>query len=60
MEEMLKEYPAILEVSDVADILHITPATVRRHIRTKDIPSIRIGNLTRIPKDRFIAYLEKQ
>ena len=27
MDELLKEYPAVLSISDVAEILNITPAT---------------------------------
>ena len=57
MEELLKEYPAALSISEVAEILNITPATVRRHIKTNDIPSIKVGRLVRIPKDSLINYL---
>ncbi len=57
MDEMLKNYPVVLSISDVAEILNVTPATVRRHIRKKDIPSIKVGKLVRIPKDSFISYL---
>ena len=31
MDEMLNNYPAVLNISEVAEILSITPATVRRH-----------------------------
>lgn len=57
MDEMLKKYPAVLRISDVAEILHITPATVRRHIKTNDLPHIKVGRLVRIPKDSLIDYL---
>jgi excisionase family DNA binding protein len=57
MEDLLKEYPAVLSISDVAAILNITPATVRRHIKKRDIPSIKVGRLVRVPKDSLISYL---
>ena len=57
MDEMLKKYPAVLSISDVAEILNITPATVRRHIKKSDIPHIKVGRLVRIPKDSLIGYL---
>ncbi len=57
MDEMLKKYPAVLSISDVAEILNVTPATVRRHIKTNDLPHIKVGRLVRIPKDSLISYL---
>ena len=57
MDEMLKKYPAVLSISDVAEILNVTPATVRRHIKTNDLPHIKVGRLVRIPKDSLIGYL---
>ena len=58
MENIINKYPDVLDVSQVAEILNVTPATVRRHIKKKEIPAIRVGRLTRIPKDRFISYLD--
>ena len=57
MEELLKEYPVALTISDVAEILNVTPATVRRHIKKNDLPYIKVGKLVRIPKDSLIIYL---
>lgn len=57
MDELLKKYPAVLSISDVAEILNVTPATVRRHIKTNDLPHIKVGRLVRIPKDSLIGYL---
>ena len=57
MDELLKKYPAVLSISDVAEILNITPATVRRHIKSNDLPDIKVGRLVRIPKDSLIGYL---
>ena len=57
MDELLKKYPAVLTVTEVAEILNVTPATVRRHIKKNDLPHIKVGRLVRIPKDSLIAYL---
>ena len=57
MDELLKKYPAVLSISDVAEILNITPTTVRRHIKSNDLPHIKVGKLVRIPKDSLIGYL---
>ena len=57
MDELLKEYPVALSISDVAEILNITPSTVRRHIKSNDLPHIKIGKHVRIPKESLIVYL---
>ncbi|MCI7328893.1 MAG: helix-turn-helix domain-containing protein [Lachnospiraceae bacterium] len=57
MNELLKKYPAVLTVTEVAEILNVTPATVRRHIKENDLPHIKVGRLVRIPKDSLISYL---
>ena len=57
MDELLKKYPAVLSISEVAEILNVTPATVRRHIKNNDLPHINVGRLVRIPKDSLIDYL---
>lgn len=59
MNEFLQKYPAVLDVVMVAEILGVTPATVRRLVKAKTIPSIKVGRLTRITKDKLIEYLEK-
>lgn len=57
MEDFLNKYPAVLRISEVAEILNINQATVRRHIQNNDIPCIKVGRLVRIPKDSLISYL---
>ena len=57
MDELLKKYPTVLSISEVAEILNVTPATVRRHIKSNDLPHINVGRLVRIPKDSLIDYL---
>ena len=57
MNELLNQYPAVLTITEVAEILNVTPATVRRHIKSNDLPHIKVGRLVRIPKDSLIDYL---
>lgn len=59
MKKLLEKYPAVLDVATVAEILGVTPATVRRLIKAKVLPSVKVGRLTRITKDKLINYLEK-
>lgn len=59
MDELLKNYPSVLTISDVAQIFNVTPATIRKHIKNSNLPHIKIGKLTRIPKGALITYLER-
>lgn len=60
MNELLAKYPAVLDVATVAEILGVTPATVRRLLKANIIPSVKVGRLTRVTKDKLIDYLEKR
>lgn len=60
MNELLEKYPAVLDVATVAEILGVTPATVRRLIKANVIPSVKVGRLTRVTKDKLINYLEER
>ena len=58
MEEYFKYYPPVLSVDEVAEILSITPKTVRNLIKSGEITGIRVGRLLRIPKYRLVQYLK--
>ena len=60
MNELLESYPAVLDVATVAEILGVTPATVRRLVKSNVIQSVKVGRLTRITKDKLIDYLEER
>lgn len=45
MKDALNNYPMALDVAQVAEILNVTPATVRRHIKKHEIPAIKVGSL---------------
>ena len=57
MTEYLSNYPPVLNVYNVAEILGVTPKTVRNLIKTKTITGIKVGRLIRIPKDSLIDYI---
>ncbi len=59
MEEYLENYPPVLSVDEVAEILSITPKTVRNLIKSGEITGIKVGRLLRIPKHRLVEYLER-
>ena len=60
MNELLANYPAVLDVATVAEILGVTLATVRRLLKANVIPSVKVGRLTRVTKDKLIDYLEER
>lgn len=60
MNELLANYLAVLDVATVAEILGVTPATVRRLLEANVTPSVKVGRLTRVTKDKLIDYLEER
>ena len=60
MEKYLMNYPPVLSVDEVAEILGVTGKTIRHLIRAGDIDCIKVGRLIRIPKDRLVEYIDKQ
>jgi excisionase family DNA binding protein len=58
MNEFLESYPPVLSVNDVAKILGVTSKTVRNLVKARNIPSIKVGRLIRIPKDELISFIE--
>lgn len=60
MEKYLENYPPVLSVDEVAEILGVTGKTIRHLIKAGDLSSIKVGCLIRIPKDRLVEYLGRQ
>ena len=59
MENLLENYPEILDVAMVAKLLHVTSKTIRKHIEKNDIPAIKVGKLYRIPKNWLENYFDE-
>lgn len=51
------DYPLVLKVSEVAEILRVNIHKVYDLARRKDFPAIRDGNRIIIPRDAFFAWL---
>lgn len=52
--EAIKDYPNILSVAQVIDILGISRPCAYRMIQNKQIPSIKIGGIVRILKQSLV------
>lgn len=59
MRKYLENYPLMLSVNEVAQILGVTDKTVRNLVKTKQLSGVKVGRLIRIPKDKLIDYLEQ-
>ena len=47
----------MLSVAQVAEILNVNKHTVRKQAKMGRLPSLRVGRVIRIPKDRLLEYL---
>ena len=55
LEESERDY---LTVSEVSEVLGISPATVRKQVEQQDIPIIKIGRNYRILKEPFMRLMQ--
>lgn len=51
------EDPAVLTVQEVADLLRVHHTTIRRYLKTGQLPVIRFGSKVRIPRAAVEALL---
>ena len=54
------ELPLMLTVEEVAGVLGIGIAHAYEVARRRDFPTIKIGSLIIVPRDRLIQWLEEQ
>lgn len=47
-------------VKEIADILKLSTQQIRRMLRDKEIPAIKLGNEWRIPKKEFEEWVKKK
>lgn len=52
--------PPVLTIMEVANYLRIGRTMAYELARRRDFPALRIGRAVRIPRDRFLAWLEGQ
>lgn len=57
MSNLLDEYPAILNVTDVAEILGVSPNTIRKLIKDNGLPAIKIGKSYKVTRNKLLIYL---
>ena len=48
----------LMSAVEVADLLAVSPATVRRLIRSGELPAVRVGGQHRISPERLSAYMD--
>lgn len=56
---MLREYPDVLNIEQMCEILKISTKTGYRLLKDGQIQNIKIGRAYRIPKAHLVAYLMK-
>jgi len=59
-ENSLEELPYVMNVQDVASIMRIGRDSAYDLCRRKGFPAKRIGRSIRIPRDRFINWLNSE
>ncbi len=63
MKTIYKSYsdlPLTLSVPEVAATLGISKAGAYEIVRSDSFPKVKIGNRIIVPKDKFIAWMDKQ
>lgn len=56
---MLKNYPDVMDINHVCEILNISTKTGYRLLRNGELKSIKIGRAYRVPKAYLLSYLYK-
>lgn len=56
----LDELPLALSAEDVAQVLGISRANAYALMHSKGFPTLKIGKRMTVPKDKLIAWIEKQ
>ena len=54
---MLKEYPDVLNIEQMCEVLGISKKTGYKLLQSNTITSMKVGRTYRIPKIHLIAYL---
>ena len=57
MNDLLNEYPPILNINEVAEILGVAPNTIRKLIKNDSIPAVKVGKRYKITKTKLLNYL---
>ena len=59
MIKIFDDYSDVLSVNEVASALNISKGSMYKLLQNKEIKSVRIGRIYKVPKIYLIQYLEK-
>ena len=54
------ELPLFLNAETVANVLGIAMSSTYELMKEKDFPALRVGNRLIVPKEKFMAWVEKK
>ena len=54
------ELPLFLNAKMVADVLGVSPSSGYELMREKDFPSLKVGSRIVVPKEKFVAWVERK
>ena len=54
------ELPLFLNARMVADVLGVSPSSGYELMREKGFPALKVGSRIVVPKDKFIAWVERE
>ena len=57
MNDLLNDYPPILNINEVAEILGVTPNTIRKLVKNNSIHAVKVGKRYKITKTKLLNYL---
>ncbi|WP_042375260.1 helix-turn-helix domain-containing protein [Neobacillus jeddahensis] len=60
MHKTKDDYPIVLTVSEVMEILRIGKRVAYELMNQKDFPTIKIGKLKRVNRDAFFDWLQRK
>ena len=52
------DFPAMLSVEQAANMLNVSEQSIRRMVNREEIPSIKIGRIIRIPRQKTLEILK--
>ena len=55
---VFKDYPDVLDVKQVSQLLSVSTKTVYRLLRNGDLDSLKIGRVFRVPKVNVMKYVK--
>lgn len=57
---MFQTYDEVFTISEVSEILKLSPQTIRRLIRNKEIVYFKVGKSYRITKEAICEYINRR